>query len=501
MVIIMSNIVNKPRNILDPSTFNNEVSYNVKRKWRNTKVPVTFDTRLAAVNLRLDREIQTIRLQTAIDNVANRHWCFWADSTPRTFVNLKSASTFGTGLNVKHKKSKIEQIVNNFNKSVNSSGTPLNEFGRYSYIDNATDGFSVWRIMKIKEEPYIDLGRLNAQKVIPITHPTMGWLKFIYKDYIEDNLPTTRKAFEGTGYSPSYDENTKIVTTTGKEYKWHIPSDSTVHINLVSRPAMSSVLQYVIFKRWILWFMRKCAEKNWMPPLVVTLGNENVQFDYENTDEETAMINLGRRIATLSTFGVAVLKYGESVEPLESRTVGKQSESLVQQIRLLDEQIVFGMGGSLGFESVEKSVVSGGGRSKEHSHIRSVQSDRALFWNQLEPLYVNDLLPAYGYNIELGELQPEWPHTSMDRNLEIAQMVAALYEQRLITPKIALKILQSIWPLVDPNDKTTIAWVEKQLKEMNKPAPTQGKANDNLKKTTQVSRPARQKAGAEQKRA
>jgi len=491
------------RNILDPTAYD-EPTYKVGRKYRNVKPRIIIDEQARTITLNLDQEIQTLRLKTPVDNTSNRHWCFWTESTAKTTMDLFSAGVSGTGPIMRHKNPKIEKICNNFNKKVNTYGQSIVNVIRHGYSDNAIyPSNSVWRILETKEEPYIDLGRLNMGNVVTVSHPYMGWTKYIYEDMFDESIRNKKNWFFSNKYSPSYDLSTNTVDYVGTIYKWHIPKDSTFTLNLVEKPIMSSVLQYIIFKRWIMWFMRKLAEKSWMPPLIGMLGNENVEFDFSPETERVYMNDFAKRMSTLSTFGIAILKYGESIEPLESKVVGRQSENLTNQIRLLDEQIVFGMGGSLGFQGVQQSQVTGD-RQKEHSLTRAIKTHRQMITNELCNLHIKHLLPHYGYEIELETLGVEWPYANDDTNLEIIQMVTSLYEQKLITPEIAVKILQTVWSWLDPNDKEHIKWVKEQLKkeqESAKSTPFGAKpATDKLKKQNQVTRPTKQKKGAEQKR-
>jgi len=482
-------------------------TYNIDRKYRNTAPRIIIDDVYKNIRIQLDREIKILKLQVPVDNRNNREWCYWAESTCQTFVNLISSSVVGSGLRVKcNKNKKAEEIIHQYNKRINGFGMSMEDLLHYAFIDNAIHGFSVWRIMKIPEEPYVDLGRLDVNKVMPIPGEQKSWLKFILKDYYNESAPKTKREFLSTSYSPSYEEETKEPHQTGTLIEWHIPVESTLHLNLVSRPPMSSALQYVIFKRWILWFMRKCAEKAWMPPIIGTLGNKDKQFELSPDDEDTQMRRFAKQLARLSSFGVMVKVFGEDVDTLQDKTSVQARQTFVEQIRLLDEQIIFAMGGTLGFTGVEKSEI-GESRQKENMLIRAIQSHRTRIGNQLENFYINVLLPEHGINLKPGDLEMDWSHLKEDRNLEIVEMAVSAYTEGLLGYEEARKILKTIWNFIDPEDKSALKDFDKYITTQAKSKPAFGQPggssssyNKDLKRKTQATRPSSQKTGATQKR-
>jgi len=476
------------------------VTYNIEKKYRNTPPRVILDDINRSISVNLDNEIKILRLHNALDVTANRRWCFWAESVCQTFVNLLASSITGSGIRVRSKNDRALDIINNFNMKVNAAGLSIEDLIHYSFIDNAIHGFSVWRILKLNEEPYIDLGRLDAGKIIPELHQQKGWVKFIYEDYYE-KMPSTKRGFNSVKHEPPYDLETKERTDTGEYTKWHIPLDSTLYFNLVSRPPMSAAMQYVIFKRWILWFMRKCAEKNWYPPIIGTLGNKEKQFDYSAEDEQTQMQAYARKIAQLPSFGVLVKRYGEELEILQDRTSPATRQHFIDQIRLLDEQIIFAMGGTLGFTGVEKSEI-GESRQKENMLIRAVESHRKRIGNRLIEFYVNVLLPQYNIKMKPSELHMDWSHLKQDRNLEIVQMVVAAWQAGSFPPEYVLKVYSTVWDWIDPTDKKAIEWLKKAWKDINEQQAAFGQSQGGrtLQKSTQATRPVKQKSGATQKR-
>jgi hypothetical protein len=481
--------------------YGHEVSYDKDRKYRNVPPRIILDDINRTISVNLDKEIRILRLQTAMDTHVNRKWCYWAESTCQTFVNLLASSITGSGVRFRTDNKKALDIINNFNIQVNYSGSSIEDLIHHAFIDNAIDGISVWRILKTPEPPYIDLGRLDSGKVFVEQQQQKGFVKFIYEDYF-DPAPKTKREFYSPRYSPPYDPLTKERSDTGKMLKWHIPSESTLFFNLVSRPSMSAAMQYVIFKRWILWFMRKTAEKNWFPPMIGTLGNKEKQFQYSPEDEEIQMRAYAQKIAQLPSFGVLVKRYGEELEILQDRTSAATKENFINSIRLLDEQTIFAMGGTLGFTGVEKSEI-GESRQKENMLIRAVESHRRRIGNKLVNFYVKDLLPEHDINMEFKDIIPDWSHLKQDRNLEIIQMTSAAWDSGMLHPKYALKALSTVWDWIDVNDPEQIKWMKDKFEMLNKqkePGFGQSQAGRTIQKATQATRPVRQKSGATQKR-
>jgi len=483
-------------------------TYNIDRKYRNTPPVVIIDDQNRVITVNLDKEIRILRLQTAVDNYVNRRWCFRIESTCRTYINLLASSVVGTGLRVKcTKKPEAEEICHKYNKKINASGASMEDLVQYILEDNAVEGFGTWRILRIPEEPYIDLGRLDVSKVMPIVHEAKGWLKFIYKDYYDESVPKTKKAFLSSEHSPTYNEYTKEKDQTGILVEWHIPVESTLHFNLVSRPPMSVAMQYVLFKRWILWFMRKVAEKAWMPPIIGTIGNKDLPLPYGKitADDRTRLLRrYAKRLAKLSSFGIMAKVFGEDIDTLQDKTSVQSREHFVNQIRLLDEQIIFAMGGTLGFTGVEKSEI-GESRQKENMLLRQVQALRSRIGTQLENFYINILLPEYGIHLEPGDLVMDWSHLKEDRNLEIIEMASAAMEHGGLSFLEYRKILKSVWDFIEPEDKKHLEdfkkFTEMQAKAKATANPQRpGTATNSMTKKVQGTRPYSQKTGATQKR-
>mgnify|MGYP005631545521 CR=1 FL=1 len=478
-----------------------DVPYNIDNKYRNKHPTVILDDINRTISVNLDKEIKILRLHNALDTTPNRKWCYWAESTCQTFTNLFASSVTGSGIRVRTDNEKAYKVINNFNRKVNAAGMSIEDVIHYGFIDNAIHGFSVWRILRIPEKPYIDLGRLDAGKIFTEVHQAKGWIKFIYEDYFDVLQPKSKRGFNSVGWLPSYDLEKRERSDTGMKFRWHIPMESTLYFNLVSRPPMSAAMQYVIFKRWILWFMRKCAEKNWYPPLIGTLGNRDRPFEFSPEDEKKQMRDFANRIAQLPSFGVLVKRFGEELEILQDRTTPAARQNFIDSIRLLDEQIIFAMGGTLGFTAVEKSEI-GEGRQRENMFVRAVEAARRRIGNKLIDFYVNILLPEYGISLDPSDIKMDWSHLKQDRNLEIVQMAVSAWESGAFTPKYTLKALSSVWDWVDPNDKEVIKWMKEQRKLMNKQQTDFGKTQSqrSLEKSTQATRPVSQKEGAVQKR-
>lgn len=395
-----------------------------------------------------DPDIRKIRKYSVADSPINREWCFWNENICQTFSYIVSSSITGKRLRFLTENQKALEIIDGFNEQINFSGQTIEDFITDTFIDNIIHGYGVWRILETKDAPYgIDIARVKPRSLTPVYHKKLGYLKFIQRSEYNKQTPNTKGGFYSTKYRPPFDETTGTVYDAGTTTEIHIPVESTVFINLFKKPPIASALHYITYKRWILWYMRKAAEKFWSPTIWVKMGTEEFH-PLDETEYEDAMKDLSRDLAKWSNFRAIVTPFDQEVKPIETKN---KAEEYTTELNYLDEQIIFTLLGSIALIKAS-GVELATSKTIQEVWLRIIESLRRKYEIQLRKFYTQRLLPLHGIN-NLKDLTIDWSHLKVESNVEYVQMVNEVYDRGGFDGKQYIKALKVVFPWMKENVK------------------------------------------------
>ena len=226
----------------------------------------------------LDPELKKLKY-VMIDghNPDNREYCFWNSSVARSTTTITSATIFGDGLRVRCTNNEAKNIINGWNKEINVNGKAIEDYYDSTWIDEINHANSYWRVANIKDLAYkVDIQRIDPKTIYKLKDPKYGWTKLI-QDIGNFKSYSSKKAFyaKANKYDNLYDSRYPYTNRAV-----HIPDEPDVLLRTAFfiQPPISAVTQYIAYKRFILYFMRKYAQRLWTPFIFLLAGDPKTNF-------------------------------------------------------------------------------------------------------------------------------------------------------------------------------------------------------------------------------
>jgi hypothetical protein len=372
-----------------------------------------------------DAEIQKIQRFTIKDTPEHREWCFWVESECQTFARMLASIIVGSGIKIMSDNKKAVEIITKFNNNINLSGQTIHDFIENSLIDSLIHGFYCWRIYPTKElDTKIDISRVNPKTIVPVYGVHRSFVKYIQSAYVHTQEPKTKKSFNSKTYNPNVNYEDKSVSRNPFEMVYiHIPKESTISSVMFQKPPMAAAMTYVVFKRLILYYMRKSAQKYWTPLLIGKYGSEEyLPMEYTNPNAlKTKLDDLRDTLLSAQNFNaIAVPNYVE----IDALKMQREVKDFVAELEYLNGEIVFSLLGSIVL------------RPRTQQPIRQSQMNENMFYSVIKYLrakYVSELMKLYKlvlkYNKIDAELKLRWSALKEDSNTDVVTMASMIMEQ------------------------------------------------------------------------
>jgi len=370
----------------------------------------------------LDPELKKLKyVMIKGDNPDNREYCFWNSSVARSTTTITSATIFGDGLRVRCTNQEAKTIINGWNKEINANGKSIEDYYDSSWIDEITHANSYWRIDTIKDLAYkLDIQRLDPKTIIKIKDPKYPWTKLIqevgnFKAYSSKASFYANASKYDNLYAPRYPYHNKAI---------HIQDEPGVILrtSFFIRPPITGVLRYIAYKGFILYFMRKFAQRLWTPFILLLAGDPKTNFyPDEGQEMQDAIDDLAEIIPEMVSFGGAALP-GNTIIHEIGKGSAKNSEVFITYMEALDKQIMMGIFSSMALREASGSELATSRQLREGFN-QFLKGMRRRYATRLTRFYVKALLPAHRIKVSMNDIEIDYSPLVSDSAAEAMQAV------------------------------------------------------------------------------
>ena len=426
----------------------------------------------------IDKDLKLLRKVMIKPTYKNLEEAFWRDSISTSFTNITASVIIGDGLRIRCKDKKATEIIKNWNRKINVRRETIEDFIKDSWFDSIIYGRFFWRVdNRSKEYVNVDLQRIDPKTIKIKIDPVMGYRKF--RQYIENyNYYRSKKAFYrskkdqkyGRLYS-SQEDRQKIdygKTKDTTEITIDIPDElnAMLHEQFFKYPPIANALHFIVYKRWILWFMRKYSEKHWAPFVIVKIGDPKTNiYPVDPHKMQKAIVNAKKFISQITNFGGVALPGEISVETLEKQSA-RSSEIYVMYIKELDKQIMMSIFGSMGQREASGNELATS-RILEKGWLRFIKGIRRQYELLLTSFYAEVLLPYNGIkNIDAIDIDVDWSELRFDSTADLMSAIREAAEAGIFLDKNEMrKAAQPAFPFLMPLEDKVNKKVEEIVKE------------------------------------
>ncbi|MHA1748705.1 MAG: phage portal protein family protein [Promethearchaeota archaeon] len=359
----------------------------------------------------LDDDLKKLRKVMIEPNYNNLEEAFWNDSIAVSFTDITAAVIVGDGLRIRCKNEKALEIIKNWCRKINVRRQTVEDFMRDAWFDLVVYGLFLWRVDdRSVEYDDVDIQRIDPKSIEIWRDPVMGYQKFVqrvssYKFHKKKSSFYRNAGKKGSTiwYRGNYYKNweVKFDHEPGESLiEIHIPDTprNVIFSNYFRKPPIANAIHYIIYKRWILWFMRKYSQKHWAPFTILRVGDPKSNIYPQQKHLMQEALNKGRDfIRQITNFGGVAIPGEMELKTLETQTA-KSSEIYVLYIRELDKQIMYTIYGSMGQRDASGNELATS-RQLQEGWLRFIKNIRRLFELVLTEFFAECLLPYHGIEI------------------------------------------------------------------------------------------------------
>lgn len=355
----------------------------------------------------LDPELKKLKY-VMIDhtNPDNREWCLWNSSIARSQATITSATIFGDGLRVRCSNPEAKRIIDGWNKEINVNGKSIEDYYDSTWLDEICHANSYWRIENIKDLAYkLDIQRLDPKTITKLKDPKYAWTLLLqelgnYKAY-----RSKLSFYANANKNDIYQHN--IYPRRGKVIRIQDEPTVILRTSFFIKPPISGVAQYIAYKKFILYFMRKYSQRLWTPFILLLAGDPKTNYYYDDPqDMQDAMADLAEIIPDMVSFGGAAIPGNTIVHEL-GKGSARSSEVFVHYMEALDKQIMIGIFSSMGLREAS-GVELATSRTLMEGHNQFLQGMRRRYAIGLTRFYVKALLPAHGIKVPMNDIEIDY---------------------------------------------------------------------------------------------
>ena len=384
------------------------------------------------------RQLQKVMIKPTFRNLEE---AFWNDSIATSFTDITAAVIIGDGLRTRCEDKDALEVIKMWNRHVNVKRQTVEDWIRDTWFDLIVYGLFFWRVDdKTSEYLDVDIQRLDPKGVEIREDPVMGYRKFIQHIGKYNYFRTKRAFYRSAGkeydrlwygdryYKTPGDVNYGERQTFSKnmaELEVHIPDEphNIIFSSYFRKPPIANALHYIVYKRWILWFMRKYSQKHWAPFVVLKVGDPKSNTYPSDVHKMQAAINNGKSfIREITNFGGVSIPGEMDLKTLETGTA-RSSEIYVLYIRELDKQIMYTIFGSMGQREASGSELATA-RELQEGWLRFIKGIRMMYELLLTNFYSYCLLPYHGINnVEPHKIEIDFSPLRLESTQELMQSI------------------------------------------------------------------------------
>ena len=392
-------------------------------------------------DLTLDSDLQNLEKVMIKPTYRNLEEAFWNDSVAVSFTDITSAVVIGDGLRIRCEDKKALDVIKSWNRRINVKRQTIEDWMRDTWFDAIVYGKFFWRVdNRTQDYEDVDIQRLDPKSIEIREDPVMGYRIFI--QHVGDfTYHRTKKSFyrnAGREYDLRwysgvvYDEPGKVTygdknvrTYNTSEQQIRIPDEpwNIVYGNFFKKPPIANALHYIVYKRWILWFMRKYSQKHWAPFVIMKVGDPKTNtYPVEKHKMQAALDNGQAFIRQITNFGGVAVPGEIDFQTLETQTA-RSSEIYVLYVRELDKQIMYTIFGSMGQREASGSELATA-RELQEGWLRFVKAIRRWYELLLTNFYAYCLLPYHNmFGFEPQDIELDYSPLRFESTQELMSSI------------------------------------------------------------------------------
>jgi len=329
----------------------------------------------------LDPELRKLRYVMISPTVDNREYAFWNDSVSQSFSVMTAALISGDGIKVNCSDSKAKTLIKEFFENINVNGLSIDDYITRTWIDELIHANDFWRIAIDKDYTCkVDLQRLDPKTLTIKRDPKYGWTKLIQKVPNYKSYKSKRSFYRNAGINDDYK-----TTYTAQAREIHIPDEPDVILrnSFFMRPPINAALHYIVYKRFILYFMRKFSQRLWTPLLFFMVGNPTTNYyPVDDEDMQRRIDDMATLIPDMTTFSAASLQGDVRVEEV-GKNSARSSAVFVEYVNMLDKQIMMSQFASMGLRDASGTELATS-RTLKEMYLQFISGIRRKYKSSLE---------------------------------------------------------------------------------------------------------------------
>lgn len=401
-----------------------------------SRMAVLIDT--APSPWQVDPEIKRLNKLLIEPSPENREKAFWMSSVAVSFTRMTSAAIVGDGVKVNLKNKKAEKIIKKWNRKINVKRETIEDWMERTWFDCIVHGKGFDRVEPDNiEYENVDIQRLDPKTIKILEDPVYGWRKF--EQFIEKfKHHRTKKQFYRKAGIEHYellpheqdkvyygDGRTRFSSRGVKELQIHIPDepDRMLFVNFFQVPPISAAVKFIVYKIWILYFMRKYSQKYWAPFVVAKVGDpKQNNYPTDPAIMQQSINKISKIVKNMTAFGYLTVPGDVEVETLETNTA-RSAEIYPMYIRELDKQIMYAIFGSMGQREASGNELATS-RVLEKGWLRFIKGIRRKYELILANFYAECLLPYNGIkNVDPIDIDFEWSRLTLEEPREMMEAI------------------------------------------------------------------------------
>ena len=409
-----------------------------KKKSEYTPSSKTIVENIEIDEYELDKDLKNLKKVMITLNDINLEEAFWNDSIATSFTDITAHVIIGDGLRIRLEDEKARKVIEEWNRAINVKRQTVEDWIRNTWFDAIIHKHFFWRVDDESQEyDNVDTQRLDPKTIEIFEDPVMGYRQFIQHIQKRKYYRSKKQFYRKAGRKQEHDWkkwDSKKITYANKDqtftntssHRIFIP-DEMSHIlygDFFQKPPIANAMHYIVYKRWILWFMRKYSQKHWAPFVIIKIGDPKTStYPTSPQEMQKAIDNASLFIKQITSFGGAAVPGDYTFDTLEKTQSGSSSEIYVTYIRELDKQIMYTIFGSMGQREASGNELATS-RVLEKGWLRFIAGVRRQYELLLTNFYATVLLPYHGVtSVKPTDIDIEWSNLIFEDTYDLMRSI------------------------------------------------------------------------------
>lgn len=390
----------------------------------------------------LDTEILKLRKSLPKATQENMLWCLFNEPQLYSFGITTAATMFGKQLDVEARRKSDLKKIRQFNTRINTQGETIEDYGISIWLDQlwSNEG-ALWRPWKTDEQPCgLDLSRVDPMTITKVVHPTTGFTLFV-----QESEKWSKYNMEK--YQEFFDKYDPFNPPVAEQVYVKIPNtrDAIIQTKFFDIPPIGPVVPLVVYKKWILWYMRKHSQKYWSPFTVAYLGNDNYMPSESEMEFYSSMLNT--ELPNMYNFSGIPLPGWIKLEQLMAASKG-DANVYPAYIDLCNREITNGIFGSMSLRDADAGSAKGSSELSKN-YISFLEGVQSKIDKGIRELYAFTLI---------GDGDPEdytinWPIMRKESTLDVTAAIERLSKTGILDTMELRQAVHAAYAFVDPSKK------------------------------------------------